>query len=435
MIQSSFEIFLKQKIGLDPNSIGSRSIARAIEKRQAACGISDRLAYLQRVQTSFDELEKLIEAVVVRETWFFRDREPFTFLSEYIKLEWFPKSNNRTLNVLSIPCSTGEEPYSIAMTLLDTGLQSRQFSIDAIDISHDALLQARRGIYNQKSFRDNRSISHKHYFQETQHGYKICDRVRNTVRFIHGNILDNFLLSTKKYHIIFCRNLLIYFDSHSRSHAIQNLDRVLTTPGLIFLGSAETGQINSLSFVSVQKPFTFAYRKVSPSQKPAKRLIEDRKNIQKVEVRQLDRNPRSPQSRIEFKPQTKARQVSKTDETVQPPSTRSSKTTLEIAKQCADLGNLDEAIALCQTHLTAHPTSAEAYILLGEVYQASSDRDRAEECFQKAIYLQPNSYKALMHLVLLKELRGDRSSAEILRQRIKRLLNTPGDIQKALEKS
>ena len=133
MAQEAIEALLRQKIGLDANSIGSRTIARAVEQRQIACGLPDRAAYLRHLQTVARELEELIETVVVPETWFFRDTEPFVYLNQYVRSEWL-KANFSILRVLSVPCSTGEEPYSIAMTLLDSGLNPTQFCIDAVDV-------------------------------------------------------------------------------------------------------------------------------------------------------------------------------------------------------------------------------------------------------------------------------------------------------------
>ncbi|WP_043937843.1 tetratricopeptide repeat protein [Planktothrix rubescens] len=90
-------------------------------------------------------------------------------------------------------------------------------------------------------------------------------------------------------------------------------------------------------------------------------------------------------------------------------------------RQLADEGRLAEATTLCQSYLSDHPTSADAYILLGELYQANQQNRQAEQCFQRAIYLDPNSYPALVHLALLKENQGDPVGANIIQQRISAL--------------
>jgi chemotaxis protein methyltransferase WspC len=82
---------------------------------------------------------------------------------------------------------------------------------------------------------------------------------------------------------------------------------------------------------------------------------------------------------------------------------------------------LQEAARLCETYLSQNPVSVEAHVLLGQIYQAVGNQERSQLCFQKAIYLEPDSYEALIHLALLKENRGDIAGANLIRQRIQRL--------------
>ncbi len=394
MTEAKIEALLKDKIGLAANTIGSYKIAKAVEKRKLACNFPDSQTYLQRLQISKDELEELIELVVIPETWFFRDRKPFTFLEHYIRSEWWTNRNNNVLRLLSIPCSSGEEPYSIAMLLLNSGLTPDKFRIDAVDISKKALLRATNAVYNKNSFRGEDMPERERYFQQTADGYELSKFVRNTVNFIHGNLLEPFFLANKKYNIVFCRNLLIYFDSSTCSQAIDILERILTPKGLLFVGSAETGRIPTNRFVSVRYPFSFAYQKVADQATDVVVDITDKFSVIKEVSPKTDNIP--------------------SISTTQIPN-------LQILRKLADEGRLDEAASWCKTYLDQQPTSAQAYLLLGEVYQAKGDNEQAEQCYQKAIYLEPNYYEALIHLTLLKEHRGDRVGAAVLHQRIQRL--------------
>ncbi|MBR8840783.1 MAG: tetratricopeptide repeat protein [Stigonema ocellatum SAG 48.90 = DSM 106950] len=395
--QATIKALLKDKIGLAASTIGSHNIARAVEKRRLACDLRDLPTYLRRLQTSKEELEELIELVVVPETWFFRDRKPFTFLEHYVKSEWLPNRNNGILRLLSIPCSTGEEPYSLAMLLLNAGLTPDKFRIDAVDISKKALLKATNAIYNQNSFRGEDLPEKERYFQQTADGYELSKFVRNTVNFIHGNLLEPFFLANKKYNIIFCRNLLIYFDSSASSQAIDILDHLLTPKGLLFVGSAETGFLPTNRFVSVRYPFSFAYQKVADVATVKVRDVTDKLTVRKEISRETDNSS-----------------ATSVTSAVTIPN-------LQTVRNLADAGRLDEAASWCKTYVSQNPTNAQAYLLLGEVYQASGDNHQAEQCFQKAIYLEPNYYEALVHLTLLKEYRGDRAGAALLQQRIQRL--------------
>lgn len=154
-------------MGLDAVSIGSTTIDRAVLARMASLGVERREDYWQQLQDSTDEVQELIEAVVVPETSFFRDREAFAVLVRLILVEWLPAHPRGTLRLLSIPCSTGEEPYSMVMALLDAGFSLGQFEVDAVDISARALTQAKRGVYGMNSFRGENLSFRERYFRPT----------------------------------------------------------------------------------------------------------------------------------------------------------------------------------------------------------------------------------------------------------------------------
>lgn len=388
MVQDAIESLLRQTIGLDADSIGSRTISHAVEHRRTNCGLPDRATYFLHLQTSPQELENLIETVVVPETWFFRDREPFVYLSQFVP-QWRIAHPKRVLRVLSAPCSTGEEPYSIAITLLNTGLTPAQFHIDAVDISKRALLKATQGVYRKSSFRGGNLPEQSRYFQPVANGQEIRPFVRDTVTFRLGNLLNSGLLSQEAYHVIFCRNLLIYLDRDSRNRLIQTLDHALAPSGLLFVGAPETSQVTAQHFEPIRHPFAFGYQKQT-------RIVERPLSIA------------HPTPEIPVSPSAPSAPISD----------------LETAKQLADRGQLTLAIVACQSYLRRHPTDAQAYVLLGEIHQGLNHSEQAEQAFQKAIYLNPNAYEAMTHLALLKEQKGDRAGATLLKQRIQRLLNT-----------
>jgi chemotaxis protein methyltransferase WspC len=398
MVQAAIETLLQQKIGLDANSIGSRSIARAIDQRRAQCGLPTASAYWHHLQSSLQELDALIEAVVIPETWFFRDKEPFVRLRQYVMQEWKKTSFAKTLRVLSVPCSTGEEPYSIAMTLLDAGLTPKQFSIEAIDISQRALLKAKLAVYSKRSFRGGEINSKRQYFQEENNCLKVRSEARNTVLFKQANVLEPGLFSPGKYHVIFCRNLLIYLDSISRDRVMQTLDLALAPSGLLFVGAVETVQVSSYSYIPIPHQFAFAYRKPSPSEKSIPPAPLPDRQVAPVPL-----------------PQSGLCQMS--DRQVFPVESN-----LDRAKQCADRGQMAEAVRYCEAYVSEFKTNANAYLLLGEIYQGLDRFNAAEQAYQKAIYLNPHAFEAMIQLSLLKEQRGDRTGSELLRQRAQRVL-------------
>ncbi len=387
MVQDTIEGLLRQKIGLDASSIGSNTIAHAVDRRRLGCGLPDRAAYLAHLQSSPKEMDTLIETVVVPETWFFRDREPFVYLHQFVT-EWRSAHPAGVFRVLSAPCSTGEEPYSIAMTLFNAGLTPAQFKVDAVDISQRALLKAKGGIYGKQSFRGNVTAQSR-YFEPVETGHEIRPFVRNTVNFMQGNLLNSVRLAQGNYQAIFCRNLLIYLDRASRHRVIEQLDQALAPSGLLFVGAAETAQVTAPHFIPIRHPFAFSYRK------------EPRHAERRLPTIVPTAIPAPVVKSIPSQPMLK----------------------LETIQHLADRGQLRDAIALCNSYLTTHSTDDRAYLLLGEIYQALDQPEPAEQAFQKAIYLNPNAYKAMTHLALLKEQKGDRAGSAILKQRIQRLLD------------
>ncbi|HUP90907.1 MAG TPA: protein-glutamate O-methyltransferase CheR, partial [Solimonas sp.] len=268
MALPEIEQLLKKAMGLDSQSIGSPTVERAVESRQRALRIADAQVYWDKVSTDEAELQELIEAVVVPETWFFRDREAFAALAGTVLPEWLRSHPGGVMRLLSLPCSSGEEPFSIAMALLDAGLAPERFAIDAVDISARALEIAQRGLYSPNSFRGEVLGFRDRHFEPTPHGHKVSDAVRQQVRFRQGNIFSP--NAGELYDVVFCRNLLIYFDRPVQDRAVKVIEKMLTAKGFLFVGPSETSLLGSHNFTSARWPLAFAFRKgVVPVAKPA----------------------------------------------------------------------------------------------------------------------------------------------------------------------
>ncbi|MDQ1362594.1 MAG: chemotaxis protein methyltransferase WspC, partial [Pseudomonadota bacterium] len=141
---------LKREIGLDTSTIGESSIKKFLGQRMRACNLTDIDDYYKRLNSDRNELSAFLETAVIPETWFFRDIRPFTLMLNAMKTSPLKYSNN-PCSILSIPCSTGEEPYSIAMYLLQSGIPASSFRIKAVDISQRALDIATQGYYGNNS--------------------------------------------------------------------------------------------------------------------------------------------------------------------------------------------------------------------------------------------------------------------------------------------
>jgi chemotaxis protein methyltransferase WspC len=409
MTHSDFETLLKRAIGLDAASIGSSAVAHAVKTRMAACNLNDADAYLELVRASASELQALIEAVIVPETWFFRDREAFAALARVANEEWLPAHPDGTLRLLSLPCSTGEEPYTMAMALLDSGFPATRYRIDAVDISAQSLAHAQRAVYRKNSFRGAELAFRNRYFETTALGYCPREAVRRHVHFQQGNLFaDDFAPQAEIYDSIFCRNLLIYFDRATQDRAVQVLRRLLKPRGVLFVGPSESGLLLSHDFVSSKVPLAFGFRRrdstpgaVVPTSAPAR--IASPLTAGKSSVAR-------PAKPIE---------VPRPDMSASRPAPISS--ALDEAFRLADLGHLVEAAQFCEAHLRTHTQSAPAFYLMGLIRAADDDLPAADQYYRKALYLDQNHHDAMVHLGLLLEKQGDATGAQVLRDRLLRL--------------
>ena len=406
MSQVDFENLLKNAMGLDTPSIGSAAIERAVRLRMANLGVNHADDYQQLLRSSTDELQELIEAVVVPETWFFRDREAFAALVRLLTEESRRSPPTRLIRLLSVPCSTGEEPYSIVMSLLDAGFSPQQLQVDAVDISARALARATLGIYGLNSFRGANLAFRERYFRSTANGHALVDWLRGTVTFRQRNILSpDFGFQEEPYDVIFCRNLLIYFDSPTQQRVMKTLARLLTPGGILFVGPAEAYVASRSGFASVNQAMSFAF------QKPGKTLVKP------------ELSPPAPKRPIErhVSPRSQQKTTANLVSAPAPLPPGQPMGDLETARRLADAGQLQEAAACCEKNLLEKGPSPEGYYLLGLVRDAIGDRDGAAAFYRKVIYLEPEHVEGLLQLALMTEKQGDLAAAERLRGRARRV--------------
>jgi chemotaxis protein methyltransferase WspC len=393
------ENLLRQQIGLDAASIGSSLIERTVRLRMKSLRVKNIEDYKRLLASSRTEWDELVEAVVVTETWFFRDKEPFQAFVQLVQSEWLrrPAWPANTLHVLSIPCSSGEEPYSLVMALLDAGVPKERFIIDAVDISVRALARAQRAIYGKNSFRGKDRVFRDRYFLRTNEDYALNPLVRERVRFQQANLLgDDFMAGRASYDFIFCRNLLIYFDRATQTRALEKLNAILSPSGFLFVGPAELPLVLDRGFASANMPMAFACRKAAAPPHPA---------VLRAHVRGAATGVPAGNSELPRHPAREASPGIYTD--------------LMTARQLADAGKLDEAAAICEANLSANGPTAQAYYLLGLVHDARND-PLAVEFYRKALYLEPDHYETLIQMALLAAKNGDTAKARAFKRRAER---------------
>ena len=423
---SAIEDVLRHHMGLEASTIGAATVERAIRARMAHVGAASTEEYLLRLRESPAELDELTEAVVVPESWFFRDGAPFAALTAWTREHWLPAHPGATLRVLTVPCSTGEEPGSVAMALLESGLPPERFTVTAVDISRRALARAERGVYGPNSFRGQSLHFRDRFFTQIPEGYLLAPEVRRQVRFEFGNLLaSDFRPGSGSFDVIFCRNVLIYFDRSTQNRTVRALVEMLAGDGLLFVGHAETAVAGSAGLTSSNHPMAFAFRKTSPVLAAAP--PRDTASLPRASYR----TPRLPTSRFVGAKAAVTRTVPYLTprpgrrETLripaQPTLPVASSLTLDTARALADRGQLAEGTLLCEEHLRRQPSAAAAWYLLGVIREAAGDRQRAVECYGKTLYLEPDHADALLHRALLAEQTGDITTAAQLRHRLTRV--------------
>ena len=234
---------------------------------------------------------------------------------------------------------------------------------------------------------------------------------RAGIRFIHGNIMGPAGFTTEQtYDIIFCRNLLIYQHVEARGHIIATLDRLLKPEGLLFVGHAEMMSLLTERYEPVRHSGAFAYCKIKTRPCNAAPESVDAFGGAGV-VLAMTQTAAGPA----------ASPLPSSESRLEPKSRLEPESRLDCVRVLADRGQLDEATAMCQGLLKENPQLAEAHLLLGVIRTAAGQVQAAEECLNRALYLDADCYEALIHLSLLKARRGDEAGAERLRRHAERV--------------
>jgi chemotaxis protein methyltransferase CheR len=218
-----------------------------------------------RLQASGEELQQLTNLMTVNETYFLREEYQFRCLVDSILPEIVrQKTGVNAIRIWCIPSSSGEEPYSIAMYLLEhwAGITDWDVEIVSSDIDTSILRRARAGRYSARSVHNVPPRWLEKYFRETGEEYQLCDDLRQAVEFTRVNLsepADTFVY--RNFDVIFCRNLLIYFDDASRKAAADTFYEALNRGGYLCLGHSESMSRISSLFEVRKFPDAIVYRK------------------------------------------------------------------------------------------------------------------------------------------------------------------------------
>jgi chemotaxis protein methyltransferase CheR len=238
--------FLYRRTGMVFTESKRYYVQRRVTDRMEATGATSFASYFARLRSDLNgEIEQFINAFTVNETYFYREDHQLRCLTSDLLAERIRRRRrSEAVRVWSVPCSTGEEPYSIAMWLLETWPQVDAYDIEIIgsDIDTRVLQAAEAGIFGKRALmRLSPELVAKYFVRLDEDRWQILEDLRGSVRFSQVNLIEAAETRAQgQFDVIFCRNVLIYFDEASRRLAAENLYENLAPGGFICLGHTES---------------------------------------------------------------------------------------------------------------------------------------------------------------------------------------------------
>ncbi|MEK7852078.1 MAG: CheR family methyltransferase, partial [Deltaproteobacteria bacterium] len=380
-----FRRLISKKTGILVRTEDLTALDKTIAARMRLLSLSEPEDYLRLLSGdtygSRCEWKELVIPLTIGESFFFRDKGQFAILKNRILPELIEKVMSRgepagrpCLKIWSAGCSSGEEPYSLAILLngLLPGRKDWNISIVGTDINEDAIEKARLGAYTEWSFRTIEPELKMQYFKRRKDGWEIDERTRNMVTFSYGNLIDDLFPGHEICNIdlILCRNVFIYFNSDAVSAVAEKFVNTLNEGGYLMTGH---GELHLHGYPGLQArifPESVVYQKSLESGVRSSE-IKPEYRIKEPEIRQkIESRSQNQEFRIETSPLLDSKKQSE----------------IELAQEYADRGDYKKAEESCKKALEAEPYSARCYYLLSQVCEAQGKED-AGEFLKKAIYL------------------------------------------------
>ncbi len=350
------------------NTLRARMREHGFEKAQAY------YAFLTTGSSGKEELKALIEQLTVGETSFFRYQAQWDVLRDVLLPELIRERRlgERSLRCWSAGCCSGEEAYSIAMTVLETLPQVEKWDVRILgtDINNDYLRKAEAGLYSERSVRSVPPDWRQKYFNQVEGRYAVCDAVKRFVRFEQYNLAQDSPADSRvsDVDVLFCRNVTIYFTLESTKRLMEQFAGRLHPGGYLFLGHAETLWQISDRFEPVEFPQTVIYRRMHDGTSPMPEPLLSPRPF--LELPQAPLPAKAPDQHV----------------------------LLFQAWELANQGAYTQAIPLLLKVLEEDNLSDEAYHLLGTLYCRIDQSEKALEAFKRALYVDPINPLAYMNM-------------------------------------
>lgn len=366
------------------------------------------------------EIRELLDLITVGETYFFRNKAQFNVLIRFVLPEIIQRkvySRDKSIRIWSAGCSRGDEPYSIAMAMMEVLPSYKEWSISILgtDINRNGLACAKEAIYGEKDVVHLPKEYLDKYFKIRGSTYLLHPDVRELVQFEYHNLVNDPFIHEKMQNVdlVFCRNVTIYFDFQTTRQVIENFHNCLAEEGYLFLGHTETLWQITNRFERVEFPQTFIYKKgVSLVQEDARKPfvaipemnIEDLTSIKEPGIEksfflheQKSGLQETPEPLGQMKIPFDQASLSPTDTPIALDKNQIF-TYLTHATILANEAKYKEAADILGQVIEVDNLSVEAYYLLGVLSYKSGNLQEAEAQFRKVIYVTPDSILAYFNL-------------------------------------
>ncbi len=408
---------IKERYGLDYTGDKLKDLERKIQSLLQNTAQSD-VYFHYLVSGNFNCIPNFINELTIPETYFLRNRNLFEALQHVILPELIKrKKYTHQINIWSAGCSSGEEPYSVAILLTELlGANHHwQIKIIATDVNPEILKKAKKAVYTEWSFRGTPSWLKEKYFSEVLPGkFQLKAEVRQMVTFKMHNLVDGPyppVSGVQRFDLIFCRNVLIYMPKATVIEILTKFYAILDDDGYLITGPSEFPSLKLKKYKPKTVRGTILYQKAKPE--PSNPISETRlkKNIDSPrkagkKVRLLSAKDVIPQ-RNESAPveSPKSSEIqNKHDNLLNDELTQ--------IRRLADKGLLGEARKLCEEYVEKYPFAKRGYFYLGNIYLEMGDLAKAEENFKRALYFDPNYAMAHFNLGTIYLMQGKSEQAQ-----------------------
>ena len=377
--------------------------------------------YFKLLTTDEDEFKELLNLVTINETSFFRFPQQFEAMRKFVIPEIIESKSvsNKQFRVWSAGCSTGEEPYTIAMTLLDSGIEGLGYRMEVLgtDVSTNALMRAKDAVYPSRALHNIPQSVSSRFFEATPKGHRVSERARKLVTLQYHNLIQEPypLALMGNWDIIFCRNVTIYFRLDSTRRVVQNYYDSLNPGGYLFIGHSETLTSISDKFEPVEVGGVFLYRKSKHKTFAFNDVLQER-----------ERERRQARSRRAGEPSTGTRRSTSSPQRPQRtlvPSARAAaadaarepevdvREMLDVAIAAARAGEPAAVLAAVERVLSEDSDCAEAYLLAAHAHADTGNLDAAFGECHKALAIDPLLAGARYVLGMIHLRRGEHMEA------------------------